>query len=204
MTALIGPNRYSVLVAEIVGVVARAELLAVSRRGVNLNRSAGAGSEDRCKRPPTQHPSHESRLPFIKRGLVHQERVVDELAVIALSAIHLPQIIDILGSVLAGGLDERSFAEGFRPCEVGLHRQSLPVGHLERGEARIVVPSANAGVERYARRQLALTAEGIGSRAVGRNGRVLHAAREVESTGAAVHAGATASWAARSLIQITP
>src|SRR5271154_403860 len=90
-------------------------------------------------------------LPLKEGRLVHEEEVVDELAVKVLIPVRRPQIEGIVWSIFAGGLNIGSSSEGLGISEVRLQRQSPPVGHLEGEEARVVVAVAYAGVKRSAR-----------------------------------------------------
>src|SRR5580692_8369913 len=93
-------------------------------------------------------------LPLKERWLINKERVVDELAIKSLSTVHLIQIKGIVRSIFAAGLDYRARSEGVGPGEVRLHRQSLPISHLDRSETSVVVTVAYAGINRDARRVL--------------------------------------------------
>src|SRR5208337_643216 len=122
-----------------------------------------------------------------------------EFAIPGLSPIRLLQIERIEGREFARGLGICSNAQSFGPGEVGLRRQSSPIGRMDGNEARVVVAVAYAGILK-------------GSVGVGAGGSVgavgnwsaLHAAREVEGTNVTVHRGAPRGRAADPGIQIAP
>src|SRR5580693_9210382 len=185
VTGLNGPNLNGVFIAEEVDVVTRAVLLAVPGRRKNLNRFCTASGEHGRERPAAQCPSHETMLSLEERGLVDEERVVDELAIIILVAVSRRQIERVIRSNFAAGLDHPSSSQRLGPGEVRLQRQSSPVGHLEGSEAGIVVSVTYAAVAGNARRELAGVVQHGGPR----------------EWAAAAAAGDSLHWAA---IQVTP
>src|SRR5580700_11722871 len=139
------PKRHGIFFAKEVCVISGTVFLTAPGRSEQLDRSAAARREDRRERPSAQSPSHESILSLIKGRLVHKEGVVHELAVNVLNAIHRIGVESIVRSEFTGGLNQRRRAQGLRPGEVRLHRQSPPVRHLNGGETSVVVPEAYAG-----------------------------------------------------------
>src|SRR5580658_1065927 len=99
------PKRHGVFFAKEVCVVPGTVFLTASGRGEQLDRSTAARREDRRERPSAQRPSQQSILSLIKRRLVHKERVVDELAVKVLNAIHRIGVERIVRSEFTGGLN---------------------------------------------------------------------------------------------------
>src|SRR5580704_9769054 len=136
------PKRHGIFFAKEVYVISGTVFLTAPCRGEQLDRRATARSEDRRERPSAQRPSKESMLSFIEGRLVHKERVVDELAVKVLYAVHRIRVEGIVRSEFTVGLGQRRRAQGLGPGEVRLHCQSPPVRHLKGVETSVVASKA--------------------------------------------------------------
>src|ERR1700691_755035 len=103
VSAMIGRGEHALLV---VGVVPCAECLALAtRRRDAVQRRSGTGSEDGRKLPASCRAAQQTLLTLEPRLLRHDIRVVDELMVEVLQAVHLLQIKRIVRRVCTGGLD---------------------------------------------------------------------------------------------------
>src|SRR5579862_4483513 len=102
MTAFHRSNRYRVFFSKEVAIIPGAVFLTASGGGQHLDRRAAARGEYRRERPPAQRPSHESVLPLVEGRLVHKERVVNELAVKGLYAVHRIGVEGIVRSEFTG------------------------------------------------------------------------------------------------------
>ena len=136
----------ALLVVEVVVSVAAAEGLAAAV-GIAIQGSAVAGGEDGSCGPSPKNATEESVLPFVEGFGPDHVGVVDEFAVERLHAVHRVEVEWIVGSVLAGGLDEGASAEGFGVGEVVVHGETVPIRHSEGGKAGVVVAVSDGAVE---------------------------------------------------------
>src|SRR5271155_1287970 len=171
-----GAPENALLVVEVAVAIARAERLRIGSR-VAINRRAAASSEDGGNRPTTRDTPYEALLRLVIWVLNHGIDVVHELTIEVLNTIHVLEVERIVGSVFAGSLNDSSSAKSLAVGEVLLERDVVPVGHLEGDEAGIVVAIADAHIVGDAGGCLPTGAE-----CRPRNGRVHHAAGEIEPT----------------------
>src|SRR5579863_5216915 len=102
-----GAPENALLVIEVAVAIARSERLGIGGR-VAVNRRAAASSEDGGKGPTTRDTPYEALLRLIKWVLNQSIDVVHELAIEVLNTIHVLEVERIVGSVLAGSLNDSS------------------------------------------------------------------------------------------------
>ena len=178
---VVGASENSIFVGEEVVAIAFTKRLAVAVGGVEFKRQAAARREDRRERPATEKTTRYAMLALEEWRLVNGKQVVDELAIKGLEAISSANVIGIYSGELAASLDHGNCAERLAVGEVRLQGQTMPIGHLEGDETRIVVAPTKAAVYGNARRGLSAAPDGHSNSAGAVDGRVHHRAREVKA-----------------------